>query len=182
MRSIPLSQVSRMIGIALDQALNEHRAELSDEQQAEIVEGAEGRLRDLLSTRRQLDEAADGRREAHAEPQQVGESSSLDEDAARVAALLDGAEGDPTALRQAVEGAIERARERESLLERRVAKLLRSAEETETALESALRCFEIPRNLRSNALRGVEQDDPRRDQKLSMMKDVLRSNQGLRGS
>ena len=58
LRSIPLSQVSRMIETALDRAMSEHRAELSEGERAEVVEGAEGRLRRLLSTQHKLSEAA----------------------------------------------------------------------------------------------------------------------------
>lgn len=179
LRSIPLSQVSRMIEFALDQALSEHVGELSEGERLEVVEVAEGRLRTVLSTERQLSEAAEDQREAQDE-EPAGEASSLDEDAAHVAALLDAAEGDPTSLRRAVASVVERAREREALLERRIAKLLRSAEKTEAALESALSCFGRSHWHRSDAPRGVKEDDPRREQKLSMMEGVLRMNQGLR--
>ena len=178
LRSIPLSQVARVFEIALDQTLGERRGELSEEERAELAESAEGRLRSLVLIPRRLTDAAESQRQAHAEPQ-ASEVPTLDEDAARVSALLDRADAEPGELRSALEGAFERARERERRLERRVAKLLRSAEESEAALQSALDCFDPAHKYRSHAPRGVEQDDPRREQKLSMMEDVLRTNLGL---
>jgi hypothetical protein len=186
LRSIPLSQVSRMLEIALDQALSEHRAELSEGERAQLVEGAEGRLHALLATQRRLADAAERRREAQVgvEPE-AREVASFDEVHARVAELLDGpdsdrAGGDRTELRSAVEAVVERAREREAQLERRIAKLLRAVDETEAALRSARACFDTAHNYRSHALPGLEEGDPRRDQKLSMLEDVARENRGLR--
>lgn len=179
LRSIPLSEFTRMVEIALDQALREGRAELSDGERADLVMSAEGRLRTLLSTQRRLTDAAESRREA-LEEWQSREASAVDDDLAQVAALIDSAEGDSNQLASAVQGALERARERESLLERRIAKLLGAVEETEAALQSALACFDTTHKHRSHARPGLEQDDPRREQKLSMMKEVLRTNRGLR--
>ena len=156
-RSVSMSQFTNMIHVAIERALEERGAQLEPELQNTVIRGAREQLHRMLAAREDLETRRARVADLRAE---------LDEAADSAAAVRSGeSQGDES--------------ERVAVLERRIAKLAAALEETEASLEAALSSFD--NGLRSGVRRsdGVEEDDPKRDQKLDMMKGIFEQNEDL---